>query len=72
LGAVLDALAHWLVRGVDEMLAAWRARDALQGSHVRWAEGAGVAAGIDDQGSLLVDTDRGRVTLGAGEVHLKR
>jgi hypothetical protein len=31
-----------------------------------------VAAGIDDRGNLLVDTDGGRVTLGAGEVHLRR
>jgi BirA family biotin operon repressor/biotin-[acetyl-CoA-carboxylase] ligase len=72
LGVVLDALARWLVRGVDQVLAAWRGRDALQGSHVSWAEGSGVAAGIDDHGSLLVDTDNGRVTLGAGEVHLER
>jgi hypothetical protein len=30
-----------------------------------------VAAGIDDSGSLLVDTDAGQVALGAGEVHLR-
>jgi hypothetical protein len=39
---------------------------------VRWADGSGVAAGIDDGGSLLVETDAGLVTLGAGEVHLER
>ena len=71
-GAVLEALSVWLGKGVPEVLAAWRARDALRGEHVRWAGGSGVAAGIDDGGSLLVETDAGLVTLGAGEVHLQR
>jgi BirA family transcriptional regulator, biotin operon repressor / biotin---[acetyl-CoA-carboxylase] ligase len=70
LDAVLDALAHWLGRGVDQVLEAWRARDALRGEPVRWADGSGVAAGIDDSGSLLVKTDAGTIALGAGEVHL--
>jgi BirA family biotin operon repressor/biotin-[acetyl-CoA-carboxylase] ligase len=70
LSTVLDSLADWLRRGADEVLAAWRERDALRGEHVRWAEGSGVAAGIDDTGSLLVETPTGLVTLGAGEVHL--
>jgi BirA family transcriptional regulator, biotin operon repressor / biotin---[acetyl-CoA-carboxylase] ligase len=70
LDAVLQALAQWLGREADEVLEAWRARDALRGEHVRWADGAGTAAGIDDSGSLLVETDAGTVALGAGEVHL--
>ncbi|MEA2308351.1 MAG: BirA family transcriptional regulator [Thermoleophilaceae bacterium] len=72
LSAVLEALAHWLGKGGGEVLAAWRERDALRGEHVRWAAGSGVAAGIDDAGSLVVETDAGLVTLGAGEVHLGR
>lgn len=72
LSAVLDSLARWLGRDGDDVLAAWRERDALRGERVRWAEGSGVAAGIDDSGSLLVETDAGLVTLGAGEVHLLR
>ena len=72
LSALLDALAHWLGREADEVLAAWAERDALRGEHVRWAEGSGVAAGIDGDGSLLVETDHGTVTLDAGEVHLER
>jgi BirA family biotin operon repressor/biotin-[acetyl-CoA-carboxylase] ligase len=72
LGALLDALAVWLGKGGDEVLAAWRERDALRGEPVRWADGSGVAAGIDDGGSLLVETEAGLVTLGAGEVHLQR
>ncbi|MEA2351644.1 MAG: BirA family transcriptional regulator [Thermoleophilaceae bacterium] len=72
LSAVLEALAHWLGKGGGEVLAAWRERDALRGERVRWAAGSGVAAGIDDAGSLVVETDAGLVTLGAGEVHLER
>jgi BirA family biotin operon repressor/biotin-[acetyl-CoA-carboxylase] ligase len=72
LAAVVDALGRWLGRERPEVLAAWRDRDALRGERVRWADGAGVAAGIDDSGSLLVETRAGVVTLRAGEVHLER
>lgn len=69
---VLVELDRWLSRPTDEVLAAWRERDALLGESVRWANGSGVAAGVDRSGSLLVDTASGRVALGAGEVHLLR
>ena len=66
-----DALGHWLDAPEGEVLAEFRARDALAGRRVGWERDAGVVAGIDDSGHLLVDTDRGeRVALGAGEVHL--
>ena len=70
-GALNDALGHWLDAPEGEVLAEFRARDALAGRRVGWERDAGVVAGIDDSGHLLVDTDRGeRVALGAGEVHL--
>ncbi|HEX8054302.1 MAG TPA: biotin--[acetyl-CoA-carboxylase] ligase [Thermoleophilaceae bacterium] len=69
--AVLAMLERWLSSPSAEVLDAWRARDALLGSNIGWGEGEGVAAGIDDRGSLLVDTSEGRVALGAGEVHLR-
>lgn len=74
-GAVLEALLAGLDRWLDapaaEVLDAWRERDALLGRRIGWADGEGVAAGIDDAGSLLVETDSGRIALGAGEVHLR-
>ena len=72
LSAVVDAVARWLGREGAEVLAAWAERDALVGEPVRWADGYGVAAGIDEAGSLVVETDDGAVTLRAGEVHLER
>ena len=72
LAALLAALGRWLRAEPAEVVAAWRERDALTGERIRWGDGEGVAAGIDDAGSLLVDTDSGRVALGAGEVHLQR
>jgi BirA family transcriptional regulator, biotin operon repressor / biotin---[acetyl-CoA-carboxylase] ligase len=48
-----------------------RERDALRGRPVRWANGEGVAGGIDDDGRLLVQTNEGDVALDAGEVHLR-
>ena len=69
---LLPSLDAWLGAPPDEVLPEWRSRDALKGERVRWTGGEGVAAGIDDSGSLLVDTGDGRVTLDAGEVHLLR
>ena len=72
LAAVLDALDRWLARSPRDVLAAWRERDVLAGGPVRWSGGHGIAAGLDDSGALLVDTDAGRLALDAGEVHLLR
>jgi BirA family transcriptional regulator, biotin operon repressor / biotin---[acetyl-CoA-carboxylase] ligase len=74
LAAVLSALRLWLPRPAADVLAAWRSRDALLGSSIRWSNGSreGVAAGVDDSGALIVETVDGRVTLDAGEVHLQR
>lgn len=69
---LLASLHHWLAAPADTVLAAWRALDALRGERVRWSDGEGTADGIDDAGSLLVETGGGLVTLDAGEVHLGR
>jgi BirA family biotin operon repressor/biotin-[acetyl-CoA-carboxylase] ligase len=71
LADLLPALSHWLDAPDDEVLSAWRSRDALKGDRVRWSGGEGTAAGIDDSGALLVQTPNGLVTLDAGEVHLQ-
>ena len=72
LSALVAALGRRLEDDRAEVLAACRDRDALKGRRVRWEGGEGTAAGIDDAGSLLVDTDEGSVSLDAGEVHLER
>jgi BirA family biotin operon repressor/biotin-[acetyl-CoA-carboxylase] ligase len=72
LGDVVAALDRRLDQDGDSILAAWRERDSLHGQSVRWRDGSGVAAGIDDSGALLVQTDDGLVALDAGEVHLLR
>lgn len=65
-------LDRWGDAPRNEILAAWRARDALRGRQVAWHGGAGVAEGIEDSGDLVVVTGGGdRVVLGAGEVHLR-
>jgi BirA family biotin operon repressor/biotin-[acetyl-CoA-carboxylase] ligase len=66
-------LANWIEAEPDEVLAAWRARDALRGREVAWEDGSGVADGVDDRGYLVVVTPAGdRIAVGAGEVHLAR
>ncbi|HTP21481.1 MAG TPA: biotin--[acetyl-CoA-carboxylase] ligase [Solirubrobacteraceae bacterium] len=70
LWALLRELEVWLAAGADAVLEAVRARDTLLGREVRWAGGAGMGAGIDGDGRLLVRTDAGLVALDAGEVHL--
>ena len=70
---LLAALERRLADGEAAILESWRARDALRGREVRWAAGTGRAAGVDDDGRLLVDVaGGGRTALDAGEVHLLR
>ena len=70
---LLTSLDRWLAADQAEILAAWRERDALEGSPVRWQDGEGTARGVDDSGSLLVETSTGEIlALGAGEVHLSQ
>jgi BirA family biotin operon repressor/biotin-[acetyl-CoA-carboxylase] ligase len=73
LAALLGALGVWVAAPESEALAAVRERDALFGQPVRWADGSGVGAGIDEQGNLLVRmADDRTIALNAGEVHLVR
>lgn len=65
------ALGRWVEASGEEVLGAYRARDALVGRRISWEGGTGVAAGIDGLGHLIVDVGGGApVVLGAGEVHL--
>lgn len=69
---LLARLDHWLHSDPLETVEAWRKRDALRGREISWADDSGLAAGVDDQGNLLVRSCGGGVkTLRAGEVHLK-
>ncbi len=70
LSRLLARLEHWVAAAPDAVLDALRERDALAGRQVRWAGGAGEAAGVDGDGRLVVATSAGRVALEAGEVHL--
>ena len=75
LGAALaslnEALSGWAEAGRDQVLEAYRTRDALCGREISWDGGAGTAKEIDEHGHLVVETPAGdEVALGAGEVHL--
>ena len=70
LARLLSALERWLTADQDEVIGAWRERDALEGREISWADGSGRAVGIDEGGRLLVGTASGTVALDAGEVHL--
>jgi BirA family transcriptional regulator, biotin operon repressor / biotin---[acetyl-CoA-carboxylase] ligase len=70
--ALSERLGHWVGAGEDEVLEAFRVRDALRGKEIAWEDGEGTAEGIDERGNLLVATGSGEsVSLGAGEVHLR-
>lgn len=69
--ALNSCVGRWLDAPVEETVTAFADRDALRGRRVGWAEGEGVAAGIDREGNLLVESPAGCLaTLNAGEVHL--
>jgi BirA family transcriptional regulator, biotin operon repressor / biotin---[acetyl-CoA-carboxylase] ligase len=71
LRALNESLARWVRADAEQVLTAFRKRDALQGRRIGWHGGEGTAAGIDERGNLLVETSAGeRLALGAGEVHL--
>jgi BirA family transcriptional regulator, biotin operon repressor / biotin---[acetyl-CoA-carboxylase] ligase len=72
LARLLSALERALDLDDAALLDAYRARDALSGQEVRWAEGTGRAIGVDASGRLVVELADGRRTaLSAGEVHLE-
>ena len=71
LAALNQELGRWVAAPAEEVLAAYRRRDGLRGREIEWADGSGTAAGIADDGNLLVRTAAGEVSLGAGEVHLR-
>ena len=71
LAELLSALEHRLEQSRDDALSALRERDALLGQPVRWQDGEGTGAGIDDSGALLVTLADGSTSaLSAGEVTL--
>jgi BirA family biotin operon repressor/biotin-[acetyl-CoA-carboxylase] ligase len=70
LSRLLELSERWIGAEEADVLAAVRARDALLGQPVRWAEGEGIGEGLDDDGRLIVRTNDARVHLDAGEVHL--
>lgn len=72
LQALNESLTRWTRADPQEVLAAFRERDALRGRQITWNGGNGTAEGIDERGNLLVATGSGeQVSLGAGEVHLR-
>jgi len=73
LSFLLGALDRAFALSADDLLNAWRARDALLGSEISWSGGTGIARGIDGEGRLVVELPGGgRTALNAGEVHLGR
>jgi BirA family biotin operon repressor/biotin-[acetyl-CoA-carboxylase] ligase len=72
LGEVLERLELRLAEPEAVTRAAWQSRDVLAGRAVEWADGSGVADGIDERGALRVMTREGvTVALDGGEVHLR-
>lgn len=70
--ALCERLGHWTEAARDDATAAFRDRDALAGRPVEWDGGAGRAAGIADDGNLVVELEGGEtVALGSGEVSLR-
>lgn len=66
-----ECLGRRLDSPAADTLAEFSRRDALRGRQVNWDIGSGVAAGIDLEGNLLVESPVGCLTsLNAGEVHL--
>ena len=79
LGSLFERLAAWLEQlgRAEQVVSAYRERDALYGRRIAWTEGehrmTGEARGVDDDGALVVfPGETEPVRLDAGEVHLER
>ncbi|MEO6496070.1 MAG: biotin--[acetyl-CoA-carboxylase] ligase [Solirubrobacteraceae bacterium] len=71
LARLLGNLEAGLAAPPERTITTWRRRDALRGRSITWDAGEGVAAGVDDEGRLLVTrADGTTAALNAGEVHL--
>ena len=78
LAGLMGALDDWVEANPGRVIQEFSARDALRGRRVEWegaggavGSGAGVAAGVDERGNLVVVDDEGeRHGLGSGEVQL--
>lgn len=65
-------LEVWSEADREQMLAAFRKRDALRDRRVSWEGGEGRAVGIDEDGNILIDHGEGEfVARGSGEVSLR-
>jgi len=76
LDGLADCLREFTARGFGAFSARWNLRHAWQGETVVLLDGGvvrheGRAAGVDDSGRLLLDTDEGRITVMAGDVSLR-
>lgn len=71
LGRLLTALERWLPASTESLLVAWGERDALRGREIALGRLHGVAAGVDEDGRLIVErADGSTEKLASGEVHL--
>jgi BirA family biotin operon repressor/biotin-[acetyl-CoA-carboxylase] ligase len=76
LDGLLDALALFDKSGFAAFTARWNLLHGWQGEMVTLLDGGevlheGLAAGVDDAGRLLLDTEGGRVAIVAGDVSLR-
>ena len=76
-GALNERLSEWVAAEPAKTLRAYAERDALRGRAVAWegaapgGRGAGIAAGIDEAGHLIVRAGERTISLGWGEVKLR-
>ncbi len=69
LAELLGALHRRLAEPPQDVLAAWRRRDALLGLEVSWSDVQGTAEGVSERGGLLLRVSDGLLTeLDSGEV----
>ena len=71
INAMVSGLDHYDTQGFAYWLSRWRGRDFLLGRSVTVADPApitGTAAGVSDDGALLIETPSGRLAVSGGEV----
>lgn len=70
--ALVDVLEEYQFKGFECFMSEWEQSDFLKGKHIQMSSGvSGVAAGINAQGALLVETLDGIECINAGEVSVR-
>jgi len=72
ISTLVDVMGDYQEKGFESFMSEWEESDFLKGKSIQSSGGgSGIAAGINAQGALLVETSEGKSCINAGEVSVR-